>query len=142
MNDELHYSNQALRERQEEVDRLNQFMTSVLSSMSSGIVVVDSDMTVLAWNSVAEDLWGIRTDEALGAHLMNLDIGLPVEQLRQPIRAQFSTNNSAPHTLVLDAVNRRGRGVQVRVTLTSLHDHGFPTPAAVIAMEPRPEGGE
>jgi two-component system CheB/CheR fusion protein len=142
MNDELQYSNQALRERQDEVDRLNQFMTAVLGSMSSGVVVVDSDMTVLAWNTMAEDLWGVRTDEALGAHLMNLDIGLPVEQLRQPIRSQLSEANSDPRTLVLDAVNRRGRAVQVRVTLTSLHNHGSPTPAAVIAMEARADGDE
>jgi two-component system, chemotaxis family, CheB/CheR fusion protein len=142
MNDELHYSNQALRERQDDVDRLNQFMNSVLSSMRSGIVVVDSEMTVLAWNSMAEDLWGIRTDEALGAHLMNLDFGLPVEQLRQPIRSQLNESGSEPNTLLLDAVNRRGRSVQVRITITSLHDHGFPSPSAVIAMEPRPEGEE
>jgi two-component system CheB/CheR fusion protein len=139
MNDELHYSNQALRERQDEVDRLNQFMTSVLGSLSAGVVVVDSDMTVLAWNSMAEDLWGIRTDEALGAHLMNLDIGLPVEQLRQPIRTQLSDGATGPHTVTLDAVNRRGRTLQVRITLTSLHDHGFPSSAAVIVMEPRPD---
>jgi two-component system CheB/CheR fusion protein len=142
MNDELHYSNQALRERQDEVDRLNRFTTSVLGSMSSGVVVVDSEMTVLAWNTMAEDLWGIRTDEAVGAHLMNLDFGLPVEQLRQPIRAQLNEDGSEPRSVTLDAVNRRGRAVQVRVTLTSIHDHGFPTPAAVIVMEPRSEGEE
>jgi two-component system CheB/CheR fusion protein len=142
MNDELHFSNQALRERQDEVDRLHQFTTSVLGSMNSGVVVVDSDMTVLAWNSMAEDLWGIRTDEALGAHLMNLDIGLPVEQLRQPIRSQLAHSASGNHALTLDAVNRRGRALQVRVTLTSLHDHGFPRPAAVIVMEPRSEEEE
>lgn len=142
MNDELHYSNRALQERQDEVDRLNQFMTSVLGSMSAGVIVVDSDLTVLAWNSMAEDLWGVRTDEAIGAPLMNLDIGLPVEQLRQPIRSQLSAANSEPQTLHLDAVNRRGRAVQVRVTLTSLHDHGSPTPAAVVAMEAHADGDE
>lgn len=139
MNDELHYTNGALRERQDEVDRLNGFMTSVLGSMSSGVVVVDSDMTVLAWNSVAEELWGIRTDEALGAHLMNLDIGLPLEQLRQPIRSQLNGDGTGTSMLELQAVNRRGRALDVRVTLTSLHD-GLTSPAAVIAMEARPDG--
>jgi two-component system, chemotaxis family, CheB/CheR fusion protein len=137
MNDELQYTNQALRERQDEIDRLSRFTTSVLGSMSSGVVVVDSDMTVLAWNSVAEDLWGIRADEAIGAHLMNLDIGLPVEQLRQPIRNQLTEVEEDTRTLELDAVNRRGRTIQVRVTLTSLHDRGSSSPAAVIVMEVR-----
>jgi two-component system CheB/CheR fusion protein len=140
MNDELHHSNEALRERQDEVDRLNRFMTSVLGSMSSSLVVIDSDMTVLAWNTTAEDLWGIRADEALGAHLMDLDIRLPVEQLRQPIRSQLVETTPGPRTLVVDAVNRQGRAVRLRVTLTSLHDHGYPTPAAVIAIEARADG--
>jgi two-component system, chemotaxis family, CheB/CheR fusion protein len=140
MNDELHSSHQALRERQDDVDRLNRFMTSVLGSMSSGVVVVDSRLTVLAWNARAEELWGIRTDEALGAHLMNLDFGLPVDQLRQPIRSQLRGIDPDPRTLVLDAVDRRGRAVQVRVTLTTLHDQGSATPAAVIAMEATASG--
>jgi two-component system, chemotaxis family, CheB/CheR fusion protein len=140
MNDELHSSHQALRERQDDVDRLNRFMTSVLGSMSSGVVVVDSRLTVLAWNARAEDLWGIRTDEALGAHLMNLDFGLPVDQLRQPIRSQLRGTDPDPRTLVLDAVDRHGRAVQVRITLTKLHDQGSATPAAVIAMEATASG--
>jgi hypothetical protein len=41
---------------------------------------------VVSWNAKAADRWGVRGDEAQGKHLMNLDIGLPVEQLRNPIR--------------------------------------------------------
>jgi two-component system CheB/CheR fusion protein len=142
MNDELHYSNEALRERQGEVDRLNQFMSSVLGSLSSGVVVVDTEMQVLAWNREAEELWGIRTDEAMGEHLMNLDIGLPVEQLRQPIRAQLADSDADPRMVSLDAVNRRGRAVHVRVTITSIRDHGGPSAAAVIVMDPLVHEGE
>ena len=140
MNDELHFSNEALRERQDEVDRLNQFTASVLGSMDAGVVVVDADMMVLAWNTRAEDLWGVRTDEAVGAHLMNLDIGLPVEQLRSPIRAQLSDPTAQPEVLVLPAVNRRGRHVEVRVTFTSIRDHGGPTPATVVMMDVQADG--
>ncbi|GAA1154370.1 CheR family methyltransferase [Nocardioides aquiterrae] len=141
MNDELQFSNDALRDRQDEVERLNRFMTAVLGSMNSGVVVVDGEMQILAWNTRAEDLWGVRTDEALGEHLMNLDIGLPVEELRQPIRAQLADGTSEPAELHLDAVNRRGRHVQVRVTLTHFSDHGGATTAAMLVMDAvdRPE---
>lgn len=37
--------------------------------------------------------------------------------------------------MVLDAVNRRGRAVTLRVTLTHIHDHGQSTPAALLAMD-------
>lgn len=135
MNDELQFSNEALRDRQDEVERLNRFMTAVLGSMNSGVAVVDADMQILAWNSRAEELWGVRTDEAVGEHLMNLDIGLPLEQLRQPIRTQFADGSAEPSVLVLDAVNRRGRALQVHVTLTHIRDHGAAAPAAMLVMD-------
>jgi two-component system CheB/CheR fusion protein len=134
MNDELQFSNEALRDRQEEVDRLNRFMTSVLSSMNAGVAVVDADMRILAWNTRAEDLWGVRGDEAMGEHLMNLDIGLPVEQLRQPLRAQLTDDEMSPQTSLIDAVNRRGRQVKLRVTITRIVDHEPPT-SAMLVME-------
>jgi two-component system CheB/CheR fusion protein len=137
MNDELQYTNAALRDRQGDVDRLNQFTAAVLGSMDAGVVVVDTDMKVLTWNNGAEELWGVRADEAVGADLMKLDIGLPVDQLRQSIEAQLGLADAAPQTVVLDAVNRRGRQVQVRVKMATIHDHGGPSPAVVILMDTR-----
>jgi two-component system CheB/CheR fusion protein len=101
--------------------------------------VVDTDMRVLTWNNGAEELWGVRADEAVGSHLTNLDIGLPVEQLRQTIDSQLDSADTAPQTLVLDAVNRRGRRVQVRIKIATIHDHGGPSPAVVILMDTRPD---
>jgi two-component system CheB/CheR fusion protein len=135
MNDELQLSNEALRDRQDEVDRLNQFMTSVLGSINSGMAVVDSDMRVLAWNAKAEDLWGVRADEALGKHLLNLDIGLPLDLIRQPLRTQLDGAEVSPEMVVLDAVNRRGRPLQVRVTMTHIADSGEALASALLAME-------
>ena len=135
MNDELQFSNEALRDRQDEVERLNRFMAAVLGSMNSGVVVVDGDMRILAWNSRAEDLWGVRTDEAVGAHLMNLDIGLPLERLRQPIRSQFASPDAKHASLALEAVNRRGKALDVHVTLTHIRDHGVSAPAVMMMME-------
>ena len=135
MNDELQYTNEALRDRQDEVDRLNAFMSSVLSSLNSGVAVVDSDLRVLAWNARAEDLWGVRTDEAVGQHLLALDIGLPLDQVRAPLRVQLAAEPVGPQSFVIDAVNRRGRSLQVRVTLTDIRNHGATAPVAVLAME-------
>ena len=89
----------------------------------------------MAWNARAEDLWGVRNEEAMGEHLLNLDIGLPVEQLRMPIRQQLTDIDAAPTAVTLDAVNRRGRAVQVKVTLTHIRDHGQSTPAAMLVMD-------
>ena len=135
MNDELHFTNDALREHQDEVDRLNGFMTAVLGSMNSGVVVVDPDLRILAWNSRLEDLWGVRSDEAVGERLPDLDIGFPVEKLRQPIRDRFADDDMQPTSFVQQAVNRRGRPVEIRTTITLMRDNGQASPAAMVAMD-------
>jgi two-component system CheB/CheR fusion protein len=110
-------------------------MSSVLGSMNSGVAVVDADLSVLAWNSRAADLWGVRADEALGSHLLNLDIGLPLESLRQAIRAQLGPEPPEPATTTVKAVNRRGRSIEVRVTLTHLDGQQGSSPAAMLVMD-------
>jgi two-component system CheB/CheR fusion protein len=54
-----------------------------------------------------------------GHHFLNLDIGLPVEQLRAPMRGCLigDTNHEE---VVLDATNRRGRAISCVVTCTPL----------------------
>ena len=136
MNDELQLSNQAQHDQQNHFYKLNQFMSAVLSSVNSGVVVVDEELTVLSWNAKAEDLWGVRADEAEGRHLFNLDIGLPMESLRPVLKLQLEDDHVGSHEVtILDAVNRRGHPVQVRVTVTRLSQDGDQPRAAVLVME-------
>src|SRR5205085_4120681 len=91
-NEELETLNSELNIRTLELNRINVFMSSILSSLRDGVVVVDQDMVVLAWNNRSEDLWGMREEEVIGKHFLNLDIGLPVEKLRPLIRERLSGN--------------------------------------------------
>jgi two-component system, chemotaxis family, CheB/CheR fusion protein len=135
MNDELHSTNEELRTTTDAVETLNRFMTGVLGSFRVGVVVVDAELRVLAWNAAAEDLWGVREDEARGQYVLSLDIGLPVAELQPMLRRQI-LGESAPHeTVQLDAVNRRGRSVGVRVTVSSFHADGE-RGGAVVLMDP------
>src|SRR5262249_11061514 len=84
MNEELETTNTELRLRSDELNTANAFLASILTGLEVAVVVIDPKLQVLAWNHRAEDLWGLRASEVQGRHLMNLDIGLPVEQLRQP----------------------------------------------------------
>jgi two-component system, chemotaxis family, CheB/CheR fusion protein len=135
MNDELHFSNDQLRDRQAEVDDLNLFMESILAGLRAGVAVVDRELKVLAWNTRAEDLWGVRTDEAIGQHLLNLDIGLPLEQLLPSLRRQVNAEDSDHETLSLSAVNRRGRPVDVSVTVSPLHGGASDSFGAILVMD-------
>jgi two-component system CheB/CheR fusion protein len=136
MNDELQSSNEELRERTSEVNELNRFMEAIFTSLRSGVTVVDRDLRVQVWNRRAEDLWGVRRDEATGAHLLNLDIGLPVDTLRPGVRRLLTDGHEDDREqLTVAAVNRRGRPVQVHVTMTPLTRTGQAAGVIVVMDE-------
>jgi two-component system, chemotaxis family, CheB/CheR fusion protein len=118
-NEELETINNELRERSAEVTELNQFLGAILGSLQSAVVVLGTEMEIRAWNRQAEDLWGLRSDEVLNQHFLNLDIGFPVEKLRGPIRSLLA--GRAEHDqLTSRAVNRRGRPIECTVNLSQL----------------------
>jgi two-component system CheB/CheR fusion protein len=110
-------------------------MTSVMGSLNVGIAVVDRQLHVLAWNAKAQDLWGIRPDEAVRAHLFNLDIGLPLERLQPLLKKQLAGGNSDHDSIRLEAVNRRGRPLEVLVTVTSLSSDSQEPTGAIVVMD-------
>jgi len=117
-NEELQTANEQLRHSSDELNRSNAFLENVLSNFHEGVVVVDGDLRVQAWNNRAEDLWGLRSAEVVGKHLMNLDLGLPVENLRQPLRRCLA-GESPFERVTLQAMNRRGRSIEVAVSCTA-----------------------
>jgi len=136
MNDELHSTNEELRTTTDEVGALNRFMGGVLGSFRVGVVVVDPELRVLAWNAAAEDLWGVRADEVLGEHLVGLDIGLPVAELQPLLRRQVAAHAEPQETVEMDAVNRRGRTIRVRVTVSAFSQVSGERRGAVVLMDP------
>jgi two-component system CheB/CheR fusion protein len=143
-NDELQAINDELRDRTNELDEANRFLETTLMGLRAGVTVLNSDMRVLVWNRRAEDLWGLRQEEVIGQHFLNLDIGLPTGQLHSLIRRTLA-GETGPHEMVLPAVNRRGRTIIVRVAGSPLSDaHGIAT-GAILLMEQddsgQPDGG-
>lgn len=133
-NEELATINEEMRDRSQELNQVNGFLGSILTSLESGVVVLDRDLQIQIWNYKAEDLWGLRADEVKGSHFLNLDIGLPVQQLRQPIRACLS-GESASEKCALDATNRRGRAIGCQVTCTPLMEGTPEIKGAILLME-------
>lgn len=130
-NEELETINEELRQRSEALNRANAFLESILGSLRDGVIVTDPNLAILAWNERSEDLWGLRAEEVLGKHLLNLDMGLPVDQLRQPIRACLSGHGA--QALSVEATNRRGKPIACRLSFTPMHD-GVSDPYGVIIL--------
>ena len=86
------------------------------------------------WSRQAEELWGLRSAEAVGEHFLNLDIGLPLDLLRPLIRQTLGTETGLQE-LGVSAVNRRGRTIAVRVFASPLRDGDGGTAGVILMME-------
>ncbi|MET8152302.1 CheR family methyltransferase [Actinoplanes sp. NPDC049668] len=140
-NDELQTINDELRDRTGELDAANAFLEAVLTGMRAGVAVIDQDMRVQAWNRRAEDLWGLRHEEAVGQHFLSLDIGLPSDQLRPAIKLILS-GEPHPQELTLPAVNRRGRAIDVRVVCSALARDNGSALGVLLVMDPTGDDGQ
>jgi two-component system CheB/CheR fusion protein len=120
-NEELETMNDELRHRTLEVNDMNDFLESILTTVGVAVAGLDDRQHVQIWNGQARDLWGLGADEASGRDWFSLDIGLPVEQLRDPIR-DCQAGRSAREETVLEAVNRRGRAFRCRVICLPMRD--------------------
>lgn len=132
-NEELQTTNEELRQNTDELNSVNSFLESVFKSLRKGVVVIDSAGKIMIWNSEAEDMWGLRSDEVLGKVFLELDIGLPIGQLRDAIDETLNDSKMSEH--VLEAINRRGKRLKVRVTLTPLVTQRKENNGAIIMME-------
>ena len=112
----------------------------MLAGLRAGVAVVDRDLRVRVWNREAENLWGLRSGEAVQQHLLNLDIGLPVDRIR-PLVRQALGGDAEGEEVQLEAVNRRGRPVTVRVACSPLAGLGGEAAGAIIVMEAGPQNG-
>jgi two-component system CheB/CheR fusion protein len=138
-NEELQTMNDELRQRGDELNSSNAFLESVLASLQGGVAVVDREFRILAWNSQAENLWGLRETEVNGKHLLNLDFGLPVERLKPAIRNCLD-GESEGQALVLDAINRRGKAIRCEVVCTPLRGPADEVRGAILIMQDSGDG--
>jgi two-component system CheB/CheR fusion protein len=109
-------------------------MESILGSLGAAVIVVNRELIVQVWNREAEDLWGLREDETVGQHFLNLDSGLPTDELKGLVRS-IIFEESPREEQVLAAVNRRGRSVRLRVAATPLISGTEEPSGALLLME-------
>ncbi|HKN68756.1 MAG TPA: CheR family methyltransferase [Gemmatimonadaceae bacterium] len=133
-NEELQTTNIESRRHSDELNDVNAFLESILTGLRGGVAVVDADFKVLVWNRQAEDLWGLRADEAVGRQLLSLDIGIPLERLTQPMRECLSGARTYVE-LELECTNRRGRAIRCRVTCSPLFSAQRAIRGVIVMME-------
>jgi two-component system, chemotaxis family, CheB/CheR fusion protein len=140
-NDELQVINEELRGRTKELDQTNGFLGSVLRSLGSAVIVLNSDLRVQVWSPGAEDLWGLRPEEAEAKELLSLDIGLPVAQIEPMLRlvlggaAKEGTVAAPAHHFT--AVNRRGKTVDLQIAVSPMRTEEGRISGIILVMDQR-----
>ena len=145
MNEELQSTNEEqrtlnvqLQQSSEDLNLVNSYFESVLTSLKAAVVVLDRALQVRVWSEKAADLWGLRQDEIEGRPFLDLDIGLPVRELRQLLRDCLAGQGEQEANL--DAVNRRGKAIRCRVRCTPHRDGKDGIDGAILLMEETERG--
>jgi two-component system, chemotaxis family, CheB/CheR fusion protein len=133
-NEELQTMNDELRNRSTELNSSNAFLEAIFTSLRSAVVVLDRELRVQVWNASALELWGVREDEARGTSFFNLDIGLAVGDLHQPIR-EILSGAASRREVVLGATNRKGKRINCHVSVAPLLANDRSVTGAILLME-------
>jgi two-component system, chemotaxis family, CheB/CheR fusion protein len=133
-NEELQTMNDELQLRTKEAGQSTAYFTSVLASIDAGVVVLDRQFNILTWNKATSDLWGLRLDEVEGQSFWSLDIGLPVDDLRETIRSCLNGEDRIEF-IQLASINRRGKTFACRITCTPLMGPDHDRQGVILLME-------
>ncbi|HWC42555.1 MAG TPA: CheR family methyltransferase [Actinomycetota bacterium] len=138
-NEELQTINDELGIRTTELNQLNAFLESIWAGLGGAVAVLDPDLRVLVWNHGSENLWGVRQEEVQGQHFLNLDIGLPVDQIRPALRRAMNGPDNGSEQTVVQATNRRGRAIRCRVTCSPLVGDDKSVHGVIVIVVEEPE---
>jgi two-component system CheB/CheR fusion protein len=95
-NDDIAAISDELRRRSDEVDDVNAYLTAVLDALGHAVIVVDTELKVRTWNRQAQRRWGSTRQDVLRRSLLGLDLGLPMDELTDPLRSLLDGNDDEP----------------------------------------------
>jgi two-component system CheB/CheR fusion protein len=121
INEELQTINDELGRKTIELNHSNAFLESIFASLQSAVIVVNRQFQIQTWNEAAQKLWGPKSDEVQNQSLFNLDIGLPVKRLREPLY-QCLSGKQLSQEILIDALNNLGESIQCHLSFNPLKD--------------------
>jgi two-component system CheB/CheR fusion protein len=131
-NVEIETVNTELSQRTAELESASRYTRSILDGLGLAVVVVDTDLNVQTWSKGAQTLWGLRAEDAESQSFVGLDIGLPVEELRDVLR-QCVQGKLGRDERILAGHDRKGKPVNHHVTCVTLAGtDGKPAGAIVV----------
>jgi GAF domain-containing protein len=107
-----------------ELNQLNAFLESIWAGLGGAVAVPEPDLRVLVRNR--------------GSEFLNLDIGLPLDKVLPALRASMGGKDGT-QTILVEATNRRGKTVKVRVSCSPLVGDHADIHGVIPVVEERPD---
>jgi PAS domain S-box-containing protein len=109
-----------VRHRANEIERLHARQAKILESSAVGLLLLDSDGTLQAWNRALEEIYGLSRAEALGRCLTDV---FPLHVVRRlELESRETSTPSEPRIFRLSLVNRRGERIVVNLSVSAVED--------------------
>ncbi len=109
-----------------------QFIRNVVEGLGEGLIALDPEGRVTAWNQALETRYGTTASEALGRHLLEVNPALKDEALVEPLERLLK---GEIEQFVLEAMEhqtlRKGR-VTINITANLLRHQGQPSGAVLL----------
>src|SRR5262249_26359866 len=128
-----------LAERLQEIRSLNDYQDNVLHSVASGVIAIDPHGHITTFNSAAEAIFGVKAEQAFGAHYHDV-LGPDMGQFLQAYDQQSPSRESPTYAGYDVACEVPGRGrVYLGTRVTTLRGANGAASGLVVAVEDRTE---
>ena len=114
----LHLAEEALEDRE-------QRLATIVESSTDALVTMDEDGLILAWNPVAEGMFGWRPDEVIGSDLAELTMPPRIRTLMREGKRRFLEDGDAAmigRRFESRALTRDGRQFPIEVSISAVRE--------------------
>ena len=123
-----------VRRRADEIERLHSRQAKILESSAVGLLLLDADGHIQAWNRAIEAIYGLGREEALGRRLGEV---FPLHVVRRLEREEGSTTAGVEEARIfrLSMVNHGGNRILVNISVSPVGEKGDGDGACVVTFD-------
>lgn len=121
-----------VRQRADEIERLHERQAMILESSAVGLLLLDPQGRIQAWNRALEESYGLPRDQAIGRRLADVLPLHVVRRIEREDRRGSATGQGRIFRITL--ANRRGRRLVANLAISSV-DEGRSDGAKVVTFD-------
>jgi PAS domain S-box-containing protein len=123
-----------VRRRADEIERLHSRQATILESSAVGLLLLDADGRIQAWNRALEAIYGLGREDALGRRLVEV---FPLQVVRRLEREAGGASAGAEETKIfrLSMVNHAAKRILVNISVSPVGDGTRSDGARVVTFD-------